>query len=135
MFFTIYGDPMYLIEGTPNQTHQVNIYSIHEPSYTELFFVNSTISPLHTNTHPQTPVATIVLCPHCHTLTANNVYPASPVDQCLKQNFQPAFTGCKIIVDKTTSDTPFLEQNGYNLSKLPPLLHNLNLKYDTLKKN
>ena len=53
MFFTIYGDPMYLIEGTPNQTHQHNIDSLREPSDSELFFINSTIRPLNINTSPK----------------------------------------------------------------------------------
>ena len=48
MVFVISGDPMYLIEGTPNQTHQSNIDSLHEPSDPEIFFINSTIRPLHT---------------------------------------------------------------------------------------
>ena len=34
---TIYGDPMYLIEGTPNKTHQVNIDYPREPSNPNMF--------------------------------------------------------------------------------------------------
>ena len=53
MVFSISGDPMYLIEGTPNQTHQSVIDSLHEPSDPEIFFINITIQTLHTNMHPQ----------------------------------------------------------------------------------
>ena len=53
MVFAISGDPMYLIEGTPNQTRQSDIDSLHEPSDPEIFFINITIRPLHTNIPPK----------------------------------------------------------------------------------
>ena len=59
MFCTIYGDPMYLIEGKHNQNHQANIYYIHELSDTELFLINITIRYIHTNTPPNPPETTI----------------------------------------------------------------------------
>ena len=37
MICTIYGDPMYFIEGTSNQNHQTKIESLHELSDPELF--------------------------------------------------------------------------------------------------
>ena len=59
MICSISGDPMYLIECTPNQYHTENIYSLHEPSYPDMFFINCTIRPLYTNTPPKTPATTI----------------------------------------------------------------------------
>ena len=49
----IYGDTMYLIEGTPNQTQQSNIDYLREYSDPKLFLINSTIQPFHTNTSPK----------------------------------------------------------------------------------
>ena len=54
---------MYLIEGTPNQTHQDNIDYFREPSYTEMFFTNSIILPLHTNIYPQNLQQLLALVP------------------------------------------------------------------------
>ena len=53
MICTISGDPMYLIEDTPNQINQAKIDSLRGPSNTGVFFINSTIWPLHTNTPPK----------------------------------------------------------------------------------
>ena len=39
MICTIYGDPMYLIEGTPNQNHQANIDYLRKPSDNDMFFI------------------------------------------------------------------------------------------------
>ena len=67
-----------------------------------------------------------------HTIATTTVYPASHVDQRLQLRFQPAVTGCPIIAENTTADTPFLEENDYDFSKLLPLLCNLTLNDDTL---
>ena len=66
-----------------------------------------------------------------HTIATTTVYPASHVDQCLQLRFQPAVTGCQIIAENTTADTPFLEENDCDLSKLLLLLYNLTLNDDT----
>ena len=110
MICTISGDPMYLIEGTPNQTYQADIDSLCEPSDPELFFVNSTIWYLHTNTAPKTPAKNIGFSPHFHIPSTTTVYPDFPVDQCLQHSFQPAVTCRQVIVDKTTDNTPLLAQ-------------------------
>ena len=67
MIYSISGDPIYLIRGTPNQYHQENIYSLHKPSYHKIFFIYSTIRPLHTNTALKTPATTIGFGLPCHT--------------------------------------------------------------------
>ena len=64
---TISGDPMYLIEGTSQKTHQANIDYLREPSNTNIVFINITIWPLHTNTAPQTPGKYIGSGTHCRT--------------------------------------------------------------------
>ena len=60
----IYGDPMYLLEGTPNQYHQKNIDCLCEPSNTNIFLINITIRPLHTNSKTKTPTTTIGFVTH-----------------------------------------------------------------------
>ena len=62
--FAISGDPMYLIEGTPDQTHQAKIDSLRKPSNTKMFFVNVTIQLLRTNTSPKKTATTTVFGPH-----------------------------------------------------------------------
>ena len=106
MIFTISDDPMYLIEVTSNQNHQAKIDLLREPSNTELFFIESTIWPLHTNTAPKQPATTIGFVPHCHNPETTTVSTASPVDQCLQQFFHPYFTRHQVITDTTTSNTP-----------------------------
>ena len=54
MILSISGDPIYLVEGTTNQSHQANIDSILEPSDPKIIFIDSTIRTLHTNTAPKT---------------------------------------------------------------------------------
>ena len=73
MICTISGDPMYLLEGSPNQTHQANIDSIREPWNTEMFFINITVWYLHTSTAPNTPLITIYFRTHCHTPSTTTV--------------------------------------------------------------
>ena len=63
---TIYGDPMYLIEGTPIQQHHTNIDSFSEPSDPKIYLLNSTIWTLYTNTVPNK-LTTIGFGLHCHT--------------------------------------------------------------------
>ena len=128
----ISGDPMNLIYGTHNQTHQNGIDHLCEPSNTKICFINSTIRPLHTNIAPKTPATTIGFGPHYHTPAYTTVYPFSPVNQRLQKLFQPAFNGCQVTADTTTSDNPLLVKNDFEISKLLPLLPNLTLKNDTL---
>ena len=97
-----------------------------------MFFINSTIQPLHTNTPPKTPVTTIGFGPLFHNPSATTVYPASCIEQRLQQHFQPAITGCQVLEDTTTPYTPLQAKNGYDLSKVLTLLRNLTLKDDTL---
>ena len=123
---------MYLIEGTTNQYHQTKIYSLRKTSYPDVFIINSTIRPLHTNITPKLPAKTIVYSTHFHTPATTTVYPSSPVYQRLQRQFQPVITDCKHISDNTTADTPLLAKNECDLSKLLPLLNNLTLKDDTL---
>ena len=132
MICTISGETMYLIEGTTNQTHQANIYSLRETSDTDIFFIDSTICPLHTNMAPKTSATAIVFFPHCRTPSTTFFNPASPINQRLQQNFQPASTGRQVITENTTFDTLHLAQNGCDLSKILPLLYNLTLTDDTL---
>ena len=112
MIYTISGDPIYLIEGAPNQTHQANIYYIREPSDPDLFYVNITIWPLHTNTSQNKSATTIGFGTHCHTPATNTVFPASPIDPHLQHIFQPNITGFQFIADSATDDTPLLAKNG-----------------------
>ena len=123
---------MYLIEDTPNQSHQANIYSLRKPSYNDIFLINSTIKPLHTNTAPKTPSKNIGFSPHCHTPATTTVNHASPVHQHLQCQFQPAVSNCQHIENNITHATQLPEENGCDLSKLLPLLCNLTLKDDTL---
>ena len=66
MICYIYGDTMYLVKVTPNQTHQVKIDSLREPSDPGMFFINSTIQPLCTNTSLKIHVTNIVFVHHSH---------------------------------------------------------------------
>ena len=109
MICTVSGETMYLIEGTTNQTHQANIYSLRETSDTDIFFIDSTICPLHTNMAPKTSDTAIGFGPHCRTPSTTFVYPASLINQRLQQNFKPASTGCQVIVDNNTFYTLHLE--------------------------
>ena len=118
MICTISGETTYLIKGSPNQTHKSKIDSICEPYDTNMFFINITIKPLHTNTPPQTPSITIGFGTHCHNHATTTVYPSYPFGQCLKQRFQPAVTCLQVIADNTTADTHLLKQNDCDLSKL-----------------
>ena len=59
----ISDDPMYLIEGTPNQPHQANIDYLCETSDTDMFLINSTIWPLHANNTPKTLLQLLALVP------------------------------------------------------------------------
>ena len=108
VIFTISGDPMYLIEGTHNQTYQAKIASLFVPSYSKLFFINSTIRPLCTNTDPNKSATTICFGSQCHTSLTKTVHPTSPIYQQLKQHFIPALTVCQAIAENTTADTPLL---------------------------
>ena len=127
---------MYLIEGTTNQTNQEKIVSLCKPSDPDMFFINNTIQPLHTITAPPKPAETIGFRIHWHTPATTTVCPTYSVNQRLHQRFQPAITGRKIIMDNTTDDTPLLEENGCDLSKLLTLLDNLTLKdYTLIDKN
>ena len=81
---------------------------------------------------PKKPVTTIGFGPHFHTPATTTIYPASPFDQRLQRIFQPADTDHQFVADNTTADNPLLAQNGCELSKIIPLLRNLNLKDDTL---
>ena len=132
MIFIISGYLMYLIEGATKQNHQDKIGPLRETSDPEMFFINSTISPLHTNTAPQTPEANISFGPHCHTSATNTDYPVFPVDQFIQQRLKPAVTGCQVLADNTTDNNPLLAQNSCEIYKLLPLLCKLTLKDDTL---
>ena len=93
-----------------------------------MFFINSTIWPLRTNTY----VTAIGFSPHFHTPATTTVYFTSPFNQHLQRRFQPSVTGRQVISDNATANTPLLTQNGCDHSKLLPLLRNLTLKDDTL---
>ena len=122
MILSISGDPMYLIEDTPNQSHQENIDSLCEPSDPNIFFINITIRPLHINISPPTHATAIGFSPHFHNPETTTIYPTSTVDQRFQQRFQQAVTGCQIIADNTNTDIIFLAENGCDISKLLPLL-------------
>ena len=99
---------MYLTEGTPNQSHQSKIDYLRKPPHHDIF---------HQQHHPDAPyqhspkktVTNIGFGPHCHNIVTTTVYLASHVDQRLQLRFQPAITGCQIIAENTTDDTPFQE--------------------------
>ena len=99
---------MYLVEGTPNQSHQSKIEYLREPSDPKIFFVNIIIWHLDIKTSPKNPVTTIGFITHCHTTETTTLYPAYPVYQLLQQRFQPAITDHQIIAENTTVDTPLL---------------------------
>ena len=50
--FSISGDPMYLIESTPNQSHQANIDSLRELLDTKMVFQSTAPSGLYIPTPP-----------------------------------------------------------------------------------
>ena len=97
-----------------------------------MFFVNSAIWYLHTNTDPKNSLTTIGLGTHWHTPATTTFYPSSPVDHRLRQSFQLAVTGIQVILDNTNSDTPLLSKNICDLYKLLPLICNLTLNYNTM---
>ena len=59
MICSISGDLMYLIEGKLNQYQQEKFDFLCGNSDPNIFLINITIRPLHTNTKPQTPATTI----------------------------------------------------------------------------
>ena len=108
------------------------MYSNREPQDTNMFLINRTIWPLHTNTAQKKPERAIVLGTHCHTPVITTVYPAPPVDQFIQRQFKLDVTGFKNITYNTPEDMPLLEENGRDFSTLIPLLHSLTLKGDTM---
>ena len=80
--------------------------------------MNITIRSLNINTAPNPPEPTIGFGNQWHNPATTTLYPASPVDQRIQQWFQPSVTGHQIIAKKTTADTPLLEENGCDLSKM-----------------
>ena len=58
---------MYLIEGTPKQSHQANIDSLRKLSNTEIFLINSTIRNLYTTPTPTTSAKAIGFGTQFHT--------------------------------------------------------------------
>ena len=60
-------------------------------------------------------------------------YPASPEDQILQHQFQPAVTGHQRIAENSTDNTPPPSQKMVaTFTKIIPLLRNLHLKDETL---
>ena len=114
MICTISSEPVYLIEGTPNNTPIQDwlylwtfrsLYVLHQQNYLASAYQHG----------PKQTVTNIAFGPKCHTHATTTAYPISPVDQRTQQYFQPDFIGRKVISDNTTDDTPLLAQDVCDL--------------------
>ena len=97
-----------------------------------MFLTNRTIQPLHANNAPKNPAMAIFFGTHYHTPATNTVYLASPANQRLQRQFQPAFTGRQCTADSTTAVMPLMAENCCDFHKLLPFLRNLILKGDIM---